>query len=158
MMHVVGIRDESEIHHGQFGKPFAPGYPAFNLSHSGEWCILSKGENEIGVDIEKIDAKNLSAARTVYTARELTWMSEDPLKRFHQLWTWKESLSKAVGQGMSLEPKTFDVLPFTENRSLFLNGQSWYAASDNIAGYRFSVCASFPIDSLKWLELEVSNS
>ena len=55
MRHVVGIRNESEICYGRYGKPFAPGYPAFNLSHSGDWCILVKGENEIGADIEKID-------------------------------------------------------------------------------------------------------
>ena len=157
MLHVVGIRDESEICQGQYGKPFAPGYPAFNLSHSGEWCILSKGDCEIGVDIEKTDGKNLSAAPAVYTPRELTWMNGDPIERFYQLWTWKESLIKALGTGMSLEPKTFDVMPFAEDQPVSLNGQSWYAASGSIPGYRFSVCASSPVSSLQWVELYLSD-
>ncbi len=156
MRHIVGIRDESEIRHGRYGKPFAPGYPAFNLSHSGEWCILAKGDCEIGMDIEKIDKNNLPAAPTVYTPRELNWMNEDPLERFYQLWTWKESLIKALGTGMFLEPKTFEVLPFIENQPLYMHGQSWYAASNSIPGYRFSVCASAPICSLKWIELRLS--
>ncbi len=157
MRHVVGIRDESKIRQGQYGKPFAPGYPAFNLSHSGEWCILVKGESEIGADIEKIDKNNLTAAPTVYTPRELSWMNEDPLERFYQLWTWKESLIKALETGMFLEPKTFEVLPFIENQPLYMLGQSWYAASDSIPGYRFSVCASAPVGSLKWTELRLSD-
>ncbi len=157
MRYVVGIRDESEIFQGQYGKPCAPGYPAFNLSHSGEWCILSKGNCEIGVDIEKTDQDNTAIAPAVYTPRELAWMNEDPIERFYQLWTWKESLIKALGRGMSLEPKTFDVLPFTEDLPLRMYGQSWYAASDCVPGYRFSVCASSPIGSLKWIELRLSD-
>ena len=157
MRHVVGIRDESKIRQGQYGKPFAPGYPAFNLSHSGEWCILVKGKSEIGADIEKIDENNLTTAPTVYTPCELSWMNEDPLERFYQLWTWKESLIKALETGMFLEPKTFEVLPFIENQPLYMLGQSWYAASDSIPGYRFSVCASAPVGSLKWTELRLSD-
>ena len=157
MRHVVGIRNESEIRHGRYGKPFAPGYPAFNISHSGDWCILVKGDSEIGADIEKIDENNLTAASTVYTPRELAWMNEDPLERFYQLWTWKESLIKALGTGMSLEPKTFEVLPFIEDQPLWMHGQSWYAASDSVPGYRFSVCASAPLGSLKWVELRVTD-
>ena len=155
--HVVGIRNESEIRLGQYGKPYAPGYPGFNLSHSGEWCILVKGKSEIGADIEKIDENNLTTAPTVYTPCELSWMNEDPLERFYQLWTWKESLIKALGTGMFLEPKTFEVLPFIENQPLYMLGQSWYAASDSIPGYRFSVCASAPVGSLKWTELRLSD-
>ena len=157
MRHVVGIRDESEIRHGRYGKPFASGYPAFNISHSGDWCILVKGESEIGADIEKIDENNLTSAPTVYTPRELDWMNEDPLERFYQLWTWKESLIKALGTGMSLEPKTFHVLPFIEDQPLYMYGQSWFPASDSIPGYRYSVCASAPIGGLKWVELPLSD-
>ncbi len=157
MKHVVGIRDESEIRQGQYGKPYATGYPGFNLSHSGEWCILSKGDCEIGVDIEIIDEKNLSAASAVYTPRELNWMNDDLLERFYQLWTWKESLIKALGTGMSLEPKTFTVLPFIEGQPVHMYGKSWFPASGSIAGYRFSVCASAPVGSLKWIELRITD-
>ena len=142
MRQVVGIREGSRLRRGRYGKPFAPGHPAFSLSHSGQWCILAKWESEVGVDIERIDEKHLTVAPTVCTPGELAWMNEDPLERFYLLWTWKESLIKAGG--MVLEPRVFDVLPFTEGRPVYLNGQPWYAASDSIAGYRFSACAAAP--------------
>ena len=151
MRQVVGIRDESELRRGRYGKPYAPGYPPFSLSHSGDWCILSTWETEVGVDIEPIDEKNLTVAPMVCTPGELAWMSKDPPERFYLLWTWKESLIKAGG--MSLEPRSFDVLPFTEGRPLRLNGRLWYGASDSMAGYRFSACAALPMDGLAWVEL-----
>ena len=153
MRQVVGIRDESALLYGPYGKPSARGCPPFNLSHSGEWCIMVKGESEIGADIEKTDSRHLDAAPVVFTPRELDWMNRQPVERFYQLWTWKESLIKAIGTGFSLEPVTFEVLPFTEHRPLCLNKRLWYAASGCIAGYQFGVCASSPIDSLEWTEL-----
>ena len=156
MRHVVGIHDESELRHGPYGKLSAPGYPSFNLSHSGEWCILSKSDSEIGVDVERIDENRLITLPVFLTPGELTWMDDDP-ERFYQLWTLKESLLKAVGMGMALEPVTVNVLPFVKRQPLYLNGQLWYAATNRIAGYRFSVCASFPVGSLEWTELNTSD-
>ncbi len=153
MRQVLGIQDESQLRSGQYGKLYAPGYPEFNLSHSGEWCILSKWDSEVGVDIEGIDRKNLTVASMVYTRDELAWMNEDPLERFYLLWTWKESLMKAVGKGMNLEPLSFEVLPFDQKRPLRLCGKTWYAASGSRGGYRFSACAATPIDGLEWVEL-----
>ena len=72
-------------------------------------------------------------------------MKEDPVERFHMLWTWKESLMKATGQGMSLSPASFDVLPFSRKEPVFLDGKRWYAASGLLEDTRFSVCASYPV-------------
>lgn len=105
------------------------------------------------MDIEKIDDRHLDDAPAVFTPRELAWMDENPVERFFQLWTWKESLMKAIGKGLSLEPKTLDVLPFAERQPLPMDGRLWYAASGGIAGYGYSVCASSPIDCLEWKEM-----
>lgn len=152
MLRFAGIRDESQLRQGKNGKPFAPGYPAFNLSHSGQWCVLAMGEGEIGVDIERIDPKNLEVAPTVYTSGELEWMSGSPLERFHTLWTWKESVMKATGQGMALEPGSFEVLPFAAGKPIEVDGKRLFAASGALEGYRYSVCAARPIDRLEWAE------
>ena len=52
----LGISDEALIRYRKNGKPFAPGYPAFNLSHSGQWCLLAANGicRQIGVDVEEI--------------------------------------------------------------------------------------------------------
>lgn len=92
------------------GRPFLPDYPGtdFNLSHSGEWIALAicPGNGRIGLDIETIDPAfpALEIAREFFLPEECTWLSRGPIDRFFQLWTAKEALMKATGQGMSLPP------------------------------------------------------
>ena len=138
---------------GENGKPFLPGGPAFNLSHSGEWCVLAVGEACIGADIEQLDERHLGIASMVYTPGELAWMGQDnPLERFYALWTWKESVMKATGLGMALEPASFEVLPFTQGKPVFLRDTLWYAQSGALDGYRYSVCTQYPMKGIQWVE------
>ena len=154
MTEALGIRNETEIRYGEFGKPFAPGYPAFSLSHSGERCILATGTaGTIGADLEEISEKHIDIAPEVYTGAELAWMAEDPLRRFFRLWTWKESVMKATGLGMQLEPRSFEVLPFAEGLPVRLLGRTWYACGGEYDGYGFSVCTDEPAGRVRWIEI-----
>jgi len=147
MMEALGIRDEKEIRYGENGKPYAPGFPPFSISHSGQWCILAigSGDAEIGADLEEIDERHTDIAAKVCTPGELAWMREDPLERFFQLWTWKESVMKATGRGIALEPGSFEVLPFTKAQAVRIEGRDWYASGGRWDNCRFSVCADEPI-------------
>lgn len=147
----LGLRDESELRCGEDGKPFAPGYPAFSLSHGGDWCVLAIGEGELGVDIERIDEKHLAIAPEACTREELAWLRGDAA-RFCTLWTLKESMMKATGLGMKLEPRRIDVLPFTEGKPVSLQGTLWHAWSGGPEGHRCAVCASRPITAVRWAE------
>lgn len=152
LLEALGLRDESTLRYGENGKPFLPGGPAFNLSHSGAWCILAVGEGSVGADIEQLDARHLEIAPEVCTPGELAWMREEPPERFYMLWTWKESVVKATGLGMTLEPASFEVLPFTRGEPVLLRDTLWYARSGAPDGYRWSVCASRPIEHVRWIE------
>ena len=155
MMKGLGIRRESELRFGENGKPFASGYPAFNLSHSGAWCILATGEGQaIGVDIEEINEKHTDVAHHVYTAPELHWMEEDPLNRFFQLWTWKESVMKATGSGLKLEPRSFEVLPFARGEGIRMQEKTWYARGGAWDNCMFSVCTEEPAERIRWIVRE----
>ena len=145
MLRVLGIPDESVLEYGTCGKPSAPGYLPFNVSHSGDWCILAAGPDPVGADIEKPAASVMDIAPRVFTPAERSWMSESPAERFFRLWTWKESVMKATGLGMNLAPESFEVLPFTRNEPVVLNGRRWYAASGNLDGCVFSVCSASPM-------------
>ena len=151
----LGIPGEALIRYGKNGKPFAPGYPAFNLSHSGQWCLLAAGGDcrQIGVDVEEISVRNIDIAPAVYTEAERMWMKSDPVNRFFRLWTWKESLMKASGLGMQLEPRSFEVLPFAEGRPVRAAGQAWHAWAGDMEGYPYSVCADQPIHGVIWKEI-----
>ena len=153
MMEALGIRNESEIRYGEYGKPFAPGYPAFSISHSGAWCILAAGEGSvIGADLEEINEKHIEAAPVVYTRAELRWMQEDPAERFFRLWTWKESVMKATGLGMNLEPRSFEVLPFAEGEGVCVMERQWYAAGGIWNSCAFSICTDEPAGPVQWIE------
>ena len=89
--------DERAIETEASGRPRIPGGPGFSLSHSGGRCLLAVGRGSIGADIERLDESNLAAAESVTTKKELEWMRENALERFHVLWTRKESVYKAVG-------------------------------------------------------------
>ena len=41
MADIVGITNESDICFNSSGKPFANGFPEFNISHSGDVCVLA---------------------------------------------------------------------------------------------------------------------
>ncbi|MBR3019447.1 MAG: 4'-phosphopantetheinyl transferase superfamily protein [Clostridia bacterium] len=151
LLRVLGLCDESRLRTGPYGKPYAPGFPAFSLSHSGDWCVLVMGDDGIGVDIEQMDESHLSVAPAVFTPGELDWMNEKPLERFHTLWTLKESLMKATGLGFELHPISFEVLPFLHGQSVYLQEKQWYAAAGEVPGYRFSVCGRVPIKALEWV-------
>ena len=147
----LGIRNETELRYGENGKPYAPGYPAFNLSHSGAWCVLAEGreDNCIGIDIEEINRKHIDVAPQVYTGAELAWMETEPVNRFFRLWTWKESVMKATGLGMSLEPRTFEVLPFAEGKEIRILGRHWYAQGGEWDDCMFSVCSDSPVGQIR---------
>lgn len=154
MINVLGLRDEKELRFGAYQKPAVPGGLEFNLSHSGEWCLLAvSGDGPVGVDIEEPKESSLQVAGSVYTEAELHWMEEAPLERFHRLWTWKESVMKATGMGMSLAPKTFEVFPFVQGHPVFLQGRAWYARGGELDGYSYSVCSDEPIGQLRWTEI-----
>ena len=145
MLRALGIPDESVLNYGPYGKPYAPGYPEFSLSHSGDWVIIAIAPDTVGADLEKPDSAHLSIADSVFTPAELDWMKADPVSRFFRLWTLKESVMKATGLGMDLEPASFDVIPFTRSEPVLLDGRSWYAASGRLEDYTFSVCAACPV-------------
>ena len=155
MMKALGIRDEGEICYGTNGKPYVPGKQAFNISHSGDTCILACGEvRDLGADIEEIREKHLSLAPTIYTGAELEWMKEDPVTRFFRLRTWKESIAKAAGTGLNLQLKSFEVLPFAEGKPVRALDRDWYAREDKTDRSLISVCADEPIRSLSRFDYE----
>jgi 4'-phosphopantetheinyl transferase len=101
------------------GKPgLASPHPAlrFNLSHSRELALVAcSTSREIGVDVEWIrsDLEIEDLAQRFFSPAE-----NELLKVVHQdqkhlaflsCWTCKEACLKAIGKGLSLDPRTIDV-------------------------------------------------
>lgn len=104
---------------GLHGKPVLSGCDAnlsFNLSHSGNIGMLAIGRvAAIGVDVEQLRAiANLDGlAAAVLTATECIALTRVPAEIRHSVflccWTRKEAVLKALGVGMSVDPRTIEV-------------------------------------------------
>lgn len=105
-----GLPCAPPIARGAQGKPFAPDLPdlQFNLSHAGADVLLAFARGEpLGVDLERVDrrvAVDAIAARHFAPAEAAALARLAPGPRrdaFLQLWTHKEAVLKALGEGLS---------------------------------------------------------
>lgn len=75
----------------------------FNISHSDDLVICAISENEVGIDVEKINHK-VSFEDFHNTMNDDQWklikVSDSPQSAFFDFWAAKESLIKADGRGL----------------------------------------------------------
>ena len=90
------------------GKPFCthPEAPFFNLSHSGQWVVIAVSiDTPVGVDIEferAVDKDGIVKRIGSDVEVAAYQRSAAPQQHFLCLWTQKEAVSKACGQGISV--------------------------------------------------------
>ena len=87
----------------------------FNLSHSGDLAALAISQTgPVGIDIEAIrPVEALDLAGRFFAVAEQAALIALPegerLAGFFRLWTAKEAIVKAIGCGLSRDPRSFDV-------------------------------------------------
>lgn len=111
---------------GPNGKPSAlhdgrPAAVSFNLSHANGMvgvAILARFDVSVGFDLERLDRRiDLKIANRYFRPEEVGWLMSLPVderpRGFLRLWTLKEALIKATGEGLSRELDSFwfDVFP-----------------------------------------------
>lgn len=105
----LNIKNENELKFEAFGKPTIDGDIKFNYSHSGQYIALAISENEVGIDIEEIEEKNLKIKDKVFSKKELDFVNKNPLENFHILWTKKEAIFKMIGSGINVKPSSLEI-------------------------------------------------
>ena len=105
------------------GKPlaFVDGKPAlvnFNVSHSGRHGLIAfNSKGRVGIDIEERRAREDldGLIKTVFAPEEQSALSglagEPRLLLFYELWTIKEALVKALGDGHYIDFSEFEAPP-----------------------------------------------
>jgi 4'-phosphopantetheinyl transferase len=103
------------------GKPHLEGGGfEFNLAHSGDLLLVAVAKRmPVGVDVERVrplrDATAI--ARRFFTAREADWLETrsgaERGRAFFRLWTRKEAVLKATGEGISSGLNTIELLDHT---------------------------------------------
>ena len=101
--------------YGARDKPYvaAPG-PHFNLSHTDDFAALAVcAECEVGIDVERIRPIERDIAERYFSAAEVEALGrvddDDWFDAFYRIWTAKEAVIKALGEGLSLGLDRFSV-------------------------------------------------
>ena len=127
MQKILGIQNEEELFQNAYGKPvLKSGGMQFNISHAGDYAVMAVDTLPVGVDIERICNADREVALRCFQKAEQAYVYDsegESGERFFSVWTRKESLMKATGRGMQLEPESFCVVPFF---SILQDGRVWY--------------------------------
>lgn len=106
--------NEERIIFNTEGKPFiVENDIKFNITHSGEIVVCAIGQSfEIGIDIEILTARNIEEFKDQMLENEWNriYLSNNPLVSFYTYWTQKESVIKAIGKGLSIPLKSFEII------------------------------------------------
>lgn len=86
----------------------------FSISHSGNYAALAFGETPLGMDMECVRQANLKVAKRFFRAEEYAYLAGkggiEQADKFCEIWTAKEALVKASGDGLSMPLEHFSVL------------------------------------------------
>lgn len=153
--------------YGPQGKPLLPGI-TFNLSHSEERGLLAIWDGEsVGVDIEWV-GRSLQPAElipSVASRTEATYLQGlDPTAQreaFFRLWTRKEAVIKAEGQGLQIPLTSLSVLttatgePLASPLTVQVSGRHWHVIDLKVgASFAAAVALSAPPSAIKWLRID----
>lgn len=120
------------------GKPVYPLDPDFhfNLSHSGCYIALAVGPSPVGVDVEQLrPSMDWNAiAKRFFAADEQRWLAgfdeAERQRRFITLWSRKESLLKATGEGVAGGMSAFSAIAEDDSEiAIAHRGRTWFLRS-----------------------------
>lgn len=100
--------DPGEIKFHTYGnhKPAVEGIE-FNIAHSGNYILIAISPSPVGVDIEQIntDFRYESILTPGFSTAEVSFIrtGDQPVSGFYTLWTRKEAILKASGEGLTDE-------------------------------------------------------
>ena len=103
-----------EYHLNEFGKPLSEDIN-FNISHSKGVVVFVKDKIPIGIDIEKIRPVENSLVEYISSNEEREYIKSDI--NFYEIWTNKESLTKAIGTGIKTKIKDIPGLPINGKKT-----------------------------------------
>ena len=108
----------------------SPNYSG-SLSHSGGHAVLAvpSADFPVGVDLERLRPRRFDAwPYWVLHADEASWLQQHAeLADYYALWTLKEALLKATGQGLAEMPQT-GLRPNGDGWRLYAAGRLWQGA------------------------------
>ncbi len=147
-------QDDAEFIYGKHGKPYLRNYSGifFNISHSGKYVMCAAGDVEVGVDIQEHIPGRRHIAKRFFTEYEYQRIEnicepEKADKMFFDMWSFKESWVKAVGEGIGASFKDIGFFLSEDGgiHALYKNNPvDCVFKKYEIPGYSAAVCARKP--------------
>ncbi|WP_442754977.1 4'-phosphopantetheinyl transferase family protein [Methylocystis sp. JAN1] len=142
----------------KLGKPFLLDPPRdlrFSLSHTRGMVAVAVAEGvEIGIDVEPSDrrAESMKLAQRFFAPEEVALLAavEGEARRdlFFAIWTLKEAVVKATGQGLSRALDSFSVTPDPPRVTMKEgSAQEWSVAHWRRGLFHFALAAQGPVSA-----------
>lgn len=126
--------------YNKFNKPYIKNnlHIHFNISHSNDLIIFAFTiSHQIGTDIEniKLIEEIDSISKLVFSEIEYyQWKNtpeENKIFSFYQLWTYKESIIKAIGTGFSYNTRNFTIEKTEKNTKIIFHEKEKFNIPDS---------------------------
>jgi 4'-phosphopantetheinyl transferase len=135
----------------------------YNISYAADWILLAVANSEIGVDAELIK-HNFDFRGIIYknfSGDEVNYIInyKIPADHFFLLWTRKEALIKATGQGLNDHLKLMPVLDGTHlvQSDIISSINDWEIHSFKINDqYIASIAAVFPAGEIRFFDANLN--
>jgi len=141
--------EEKDIKVNQYGKPYVNNNYFFNLSKSNELVVLAISENEVGVDVECVTNKDVSAIINNLLIEEKEYLENNKEYNFYKIWTAKESFMKLIGSGLSYSFRKFSTIGLIKNNEDIIDNKKVYFKSIDYDNYVISISSFTPINELE---------
>jgi phosphopantetheinyl transferase len=121
------------------GKPIVRGAPTMHISIAHSRNVVTAAASAIGpvgIDIEyRNPDRDLSRlARAAFGPAECQAVAAHGVSAFYRIWTLREAISKATGDGMALVADRIDRVPIVMgDGTLVAAGDEWLVAHDVVA-------------------------
>ncbi|MET4083498.1 4'-phosphopantetheinyl transferase [Pedobacter sp. UYP30] len=105
LKHISGVSlNPIDLETSKTGKPFFKNIE-FNLAHSGNYVLIAIANNPVGIDVEipNDDFDFDLILDNTFSSEEISYINQNHNRkeRFLTLWTRKEALLKATGEGLT---------------------------------------------------------
>ena len=147
----------SKLQFNRYGKPFIDQNTFFNLSHSGHIVICAFSEEEIGIDIEEIKEIKTENFAKIFTNEEKDSLKKscNQTKDFFRYWTFKESVIKAIGKGLSIP---LDLINTSNTKAVQYEKTTWFLKEFCcFHNYSCSLATKFNDPPVELLKVEIYN-
>lgn len=124
-----------------YGKPEVKGKEFyFSFSHSGKYLMCAADIHPIGIDLEMIKEVEIEDFKSCYSSIEFhnILKSNNRSQKLLEYWTQKESILKADGRGLTIEPSNVilnEEVGFIKNEATV-----WHLKTAYLDNFIFSAC------------------